>query len=87
MPTIDSPDALGGWRGWVHWSGDFNLLASFEPLWSAIGAKAPKISMHLSRPLLRHELPTPADLLGDKSWNIFLGPLSVNIDALSQRVL
>ena len=73
--------------GWVQWPGDFNLLASCRPLWPAIGAKAPKISMHLSRLVLRHELPTSADLLGDKSWNIFSGSSWDNTVGSSPRVL
>ena len=87
----------GHWRGWtgctmaprtvrwVPWSEDFNLSASYRPLWSAIGAKAPKISMHSSKLVQRQEFLTFADLLGDLSLNISLGLLWDNIVASYQR--
>ena len=72
---------------WAHSSGDCNHSASCRLTWSAIGARALKISMLWSKLVQRQELPTSADQLEDKSLNIFLGPLSVNIDALFRRVL
>ena len=70
---------------WVPWSEDFNLSASYRPLWSAIGAEAPKIPMHLSKFVQRQEFLTFADLLGDLSLNISLGLLWDNIVASYQR--
>ena len=54
-------------------------------MWSAIGVKAQKISMHWCRLVLRQELLTFADLLGDKNLNIFLEPLWDNTAASYQR--
>ena len=63
----------------------FNLLASYKLMWSAIGVKAQKISMHWCRLVLRQELLTFAVLLGGKNPNIFLGPSWDNIAASYPR--
>ena len=76
-------DLWRGWTGctmgpqlvrWAHSSGDCNHSASCRLTWSAIGARALKISMLWSKLVQRQELPTSAAQLGGKSRSIYWEP-------------